>query len=60
MTMLRKSPPPSHEQVKRRTLTNGLTLLASTVISMIPPLILYFTSQRYFLQGISVQASVKG
>lgn len=58
---------------KSQTLTSGLALLAgqyetgqwthllaSTVISMLPPLLLYFTSQRYFLQGISVQASVKG
>jgi len=58
---------------QNQTLTSGLALLAgqyetgqwthllaSTVISMIPPLLLYFTCQRYFLQGISVQASVKG
>lgn len=58
---------------KNQTLTSGLALLAgqyetgqwthllaSTVISMMPPLLLYFTCQRYFLQGISVQASVKG
>ncbi|MGI6237620.1 MAG: carbohydrate ABC transporter permease [Candidatus Excrementavichristensenella sp.] len=58
---------------RNQTLTSGLALLkgqydvaqwtnllASTVISMIAPLLLYLTCQKYFLRGISVQASVKG
>lgn len=56
-----------------QTLTSGLALLkgqydaaqwtnllASTVISLIVPLLLYITAQDYFLQGISIQAAVKG
>lgn len=56
-----------------QTLTSGLALLkgqydvaqwtnllASCVISMIAPLVLYLTCQKYFLKGISVSASVKG
>ena len=56
-----------------QTLTSGLALLkgqydvaqwtnllASAVISMIAPFLLYMTCQKYFLRGISVSASVKG
>ncbi len=35
-------------------------LLASTVISMIVPLLLYLTCQKYFLEGIQLRAAVKG
>ena len=35
-------------------------LLAGTVISMIVPLLLYLTCQKYFLEGISIRAAVKG
>ena len=58
---------------KNQTLTSGLALLqnqlggtqwtnlfASTIISMILPLVLYLTCQKYFLKGISIQAAVKG
>lgn len=56
-----------------QTLTSGLaqlqnqlgtpqfaSLLASTVLSMIVPFVLYLTCQKYFLQGIRIQAAVKG
>ena len=55
-----------------QTLTPGLRLLsgqyeqkwahmiASCLVSMVPPLVLYLFAQKYFLQGISVQAAVKG
>lgn len=55
-----------------QTLTPGLKLLsgqyeqrwahmiASCLVSMVPPLLLYLFAQKYFLQGISVQAGVKG
>ena len=55
-----------------QTLTPGLRLLsgqyeqkwahmiASCLVSMLPPLILYLFAQKYFLAGISVQAGVKG
>ncbi|MDR1570707.1 MAG: carbohydrate ABC transporter permease [Oscillospiraceae bacterium] len=55
-----------------QTLTAGLRLLfgqyeqkwahmiASCVMSMIPPFLLYLLAQRYFLQGIAIQAGVKG
>lgn len=55
-----------------QTLTPGLRLLsgqyeqkwahmiASCLVSMVPPLLLYLFAQKYFLQGISVQAAVKG
>lgn len=56
-----------------QTLTSGLaqlqnqlgvsqfaSLLASTVVSMILPFTLYLTCQKYFLQGIKIQAAVKG
>ena len=56
-----------------QTLTSGLALLkgqydvaqwtnllACCVISMIVPFALYMVAQQYFLQGISVQAAVKG
>lgn len=58
--------------VENQTLTAGLRLLmgqydghqahliASCFISMMPPLALYLCAQKYFLQGISVQAGVKG
>ena len=58
--------------VNDQTLTAGLRLLmgqydghqahliASCFISMMPPLALYLCAQKYFLQGISVQAGVKG
>lgn len=55
-----------------QTLTPGLRLLsgqyeqkwglmiASCLISMVPPLILYLFAQKYFLKGISVSEGVKG
>lgn len=55
-----------------QTLTAGLRLLmgqyeqrwahmiASCIVSMVPPFLLYLFAQKYFLQGISVQAGVKG
>lgn len=55
-----------------QTLTPGLKLLsgqyeqkwahmiASCLVSMVPPLLLYLFAQKYFLKGISVQAGVKG
>lgn len=58
--------------VNNQTLTAGLRLLmgqyeqkwahmiASCLVSMIPPFVLYLCAQKYFLQGISVQAGVKG
>ncbi|MBR5548043.1 MAG: carbohydrate ABC transporter permease [Clostridia bacterium] len=58
--------------VNNQTLTAGLRLLmgqydghqahliASCFISMLPPFALYLCAQKYFLRGISVQASVKG
>ena len=58
--------------VQNQTLTAGLRLLsgqyeqkwahmiASCLVSMLPPFILYLVAQKYFLQGISVQAGVKG
>lgn len=58
--------------VNNQTLTAGLRLLmgqyeqrwahmiASCLISMMPPFLLYLFAQKYFLQGISVQAGVKG
>ena len=58
--------------VNNQTLTAGLRLLsgqyeqkwahmiASCLVSMMPPFLLYLVAQKYFLQGISVQASVKG
>lgn len=58
---------------KNQTLTSGLaqlqnqlgtsqfaSMLASTVISMILPFVLYLVCQKYFLQGIKIQAAVKG
>lgn len=57
--------------VNNQTLTAGLRLLsgqyeqkwahmiASCLVSMIPPFVLYLVAQKYFLQGISVQAGVK-
>ena len=54
------------------TLTPGLRLLsgqyeqkwahmiASCLVSMMPPFLLYLFAQKHFLQGISVQAGVKG
>lgn len=55
-----------------QTLTSGLaqlqnqlgtsqfaSLLASTVVSMILPFVLYLTCQKYFLEGIKIQAAVK-
>lgn len=54
------------------TLTPGLRLLsgqyeqkwahmiASCLVSMLPPFLLYLFAQKYFLQGISIQAGVKG
>ena len=56
--------------VNNQTLTAGLRLLsgqyeqkwahmiASCLVSMIPPFLLYLFAQKYFLQGISVQAGV--
>ncbi len=58
--------------VKNQTITAGLRLLsgqyeqkwahmiASCLVSMLPPFLLYMAAQKYFLQGISVQAGVKG
>ena len=58
--------------VNNQTLTAGLRLLmgqyeqrwahmiASCLVSMVPPFLLYLCAQNYFLQGISVQAGVKG
>jgi len=58
--------------VNNQTLTAGLRLLmgqydghqahliASCFVSMMPPFVLYLCAQKYFLQGISVQAGVKG
>lgn len=58
--------------VTNQTLTAGLRLLsgqyeqklahliASCLVSMGPPLLLYLLAQNYFLRGISVQAAVKG
>ncbi|MBR3794969.1 MAG: carbohydrate ABC transporter permease [Clostridia bacterium] len=58
--------------VNNQTLTAGLRLLmgqyeqrwahmiASCLVSMMPPFVLYLCAQKYFLQGISVQAGVKG
>jgi multiple sugar transport system permease protein len=55
-----------------QTLTAGLRLLqgqyeqkwahmiASCIVSMVPPFVLYLLAQRYFLQGIAIQAGVKG
>ena len=56
-----------------QTLTSGLaqlqsqlgtpqfaSLLASTVVSMVLPFVLYLTCQKYFLRGIKIQAAVKG
>ena len=57
--------------VDNQTLTAGLRLLsgqyeqkwahmiASCLVSMVPPFVLYMVAQKYFLQGISVQAGVK-
>ena len=57
--------------VQNQTLTAGLRLLsgqyeqkwahmiASCLVSMVPPFVLYMVAQQYFLQGISVQAGVK-
>ncbi|MDR2656843.1 MAG: carbohydrate ABC transporter permease [Oscillospiraceae bacterium] len=56
----------------RQTLTAGLRLLqgqyeqkwshmiASCIVSMIPPFLMYLLAQRYFLKGIAIQAGVKG
>ncbi|HML46289.1 MAG TPA: carbohydrate ABC transporter permease [Clostridia bacterium] len=58
--------------VSKQTLTAGLRLLmgqyeqkwahmiASCIVSMIPPFLLYLVAQRYFLQGISIGAGIKG
>ena len=58
--------------VNNQTLTAGLRLLmgqyeqrwahmfASCLVSLVPPFLLYLFAQKYFLQGISVQAGVKG
>ena len=58
--------------VNNQPLTAGLRLLmgqyeqrwahmiASCLVSMVPPFVLYLCAQKYFLQGISVQAGVKG
>ncbi|MBQ8088896.1 MAG: carbohydrate ABC transporter permease, partial [Clostridia bacterium] len=35
-------------------------MIASCLVSMVPPFVLYMVAQKYFLQGISVQAAVKG
>ena len=58
---------------KNLTLTAGLrylhgqlesnfraTLQAATILSLLFPFVLYLVAQRYFLQGISVSAAVKG
>ena len=34
-------------------------MIASCLVSMVPPFLLYLCAQKYFLQGISVQAGVK-
>ncbi len=58
--------------VDNQTLTAGLRLLmgqyeqkwahliASCLVSMVPPFVLYLGAQKYFLKGISVQAGIKG
>jgi multiple sugar transport system permease protein len=58
--------------VSKQTLTAGLRLLmgqyeqkwahliASVIVSMVPPFLLYLAAQGYFLQGISIQSGVKG
>lgn len=58
--------------VNKQTLTAGLRLLmgqyeqkwahliAATMVSIVPPFLLYLGAQGYFLQGISIQAGVKG
>lgn len=58
--------------VRNQTLTAGLRLLmgqyeqkwahliASVLVSMVPPFLLYMVAQNYFLQGIAIQAGVKG
>lgn len=58
--------------VNNQTLTAGLRLLmgqyeqrwahliASCLVSMVPPFLLYLFAQKYFLKGISIQAGVKG
>ena len=58
--------------VNNQTLTAGLRLLsgqyeqkwahmvAACIVSMLAPFALYLCAQKYFLQGISVQAGVKG
>ncbi len=58
--------------VDNQTLTAGLRLLmgqyeqkwahliASCMVSMVPPFVLYLVAQKYFLRGISVQAGIKG
>jgi multiple sugar transport system permease protein len=58
--------------VSNQTLTAGLRLLmgqyeqkwahliASCMVSMVPPFVLYLVAQKYFLRGISVQAGIKG
>lgn len=58
--------------VSKQTLTAGLRLLmgqyeqkwahliASVIVSMVPPFLLYLGAQGYFLQGISIQSGVKG
>ena len=35
-------------------------MIASCLVSMLPPFALYMVAQKYFLAGISVQAGVKG
>ena len=40
--------------------THGLVCVGSCLVSMTPPFLLYLLAQKYFLQGISVQAGVKG
>ena len=35
-------------------------LIASTVVSIVPPFLIYLVAQKYFLQGISISAGVKG
>jgi ABC-type maltose transport system permease subunit len=35
-------------------------MIASCLVSMLPPFTLYLVAQKYCLQGISVQAGVKG
>ena len=58
--------------VRNQTITAGLRLLdgqyggewahmiASCLVSMFPPFLLYMMAQKYFLRGISIQAGVKG